>query len=99
MSNIFVKFDRSDLGLRWSSHKRHCELLKEFYFHNKYYLTEQMKDTILDAIDCLNAVEKLTEMSKEEQYIDTDIARPGYILTKREMEAIKNGSNSAETSD
>lgn len=38
-------------------------------------------------------------MCEEEHYIDTDIARPGYILTKREMEAIKNGSNSAETSD
>ena len=41
-------------------------------------------------------VERQTKRIVEEM---VDIARPGYILTKREMEAIKNGSNSAETSD
>lgn len=76
MNNIFVNFNRSDLGLRWSSHKRHRELLEEFYFHNKYYLTEQMKDTILDAIDCLNAIEKLTEMSKEEKNGSNSVKTP-----------------------
>lgn len=44
-------------------------------------------------------VERQMKRIEEEQYIDTDIARPGYILTKREMEAVKNGSDSAETSD
>lgn len=44
-------------------------------------------------------VERQMKRIEEERYIDTDIARPGYILTKREMEAVKNGSNSAETSD
>lgn len=41
-------------------------------------------------------VERQTKRIEEEM---VDIARPGYILTKREMEAIENGSNSAETSD
>lgn len=44
-------------------------------------------------------IERQMKRIEEERYIDTDIARPGYILTKREMEVIKNGSNSAETSD
>lgn len=44
-------------------------------------------------------VERQMRRIEEESYIDTDIARPGYILTKREMEAVKNGSNSAESSD
>lgn len=34
-------------------------------------------------------VERQMKRIEEEHYIDTDIARPGYILTKREMEAIK----------
>ena len=44
-------------------------------------------------------VERQIKRIEEEMAHMTDIARPGYILTKREMEAIKNGSNSAETSD
>lgn len=41
-------------------------------------------------------VERQMKRIEEEM---VDIARPGYILTKREMEALKNGSNSAESSD
>lgn len=39
--------------LRWESHKGHWELLKEFYALNKYLITEQLKDTLLDAIECM----------------------------------------------
>lgn len=63
-----------------------------------YKVERQMKrieEEIAPEISCKHDV----LMCEEEQYIDTDIARSGYILTKREMEAIKNGSNSAETSD
>lgn len=44
-------------------------------------------------------VERQIKRIEEELIQYTDIARPGYILTKREMEAIKNGSNSAESSN
>lgn len=44
-------------------------------------------------------VERQIKRIEEELIQYTDIARPGYILTKREMEAINNGSNSAKTSD
>lgn len=39
--------------LHWNSHRGHWELLKEFYYANKYIITEQLKDTLLDAIDCM----------------------------------------------
>ena len=39
--------------LRWESHKGHWELLKEFYALNEYLITEQLKDTLLDAIECM----------------------------------------------
>ena len=44
--------------LRWNEHSGHRELLAEFYYFNKYYLTEQMKDAILDAIECLDFADK-----------------------------------------
>lgn len=40
-------------NLRWNSHKGHWELLKEFYYFNKYLITEQLKDALLDVIDCM----------------------------------------------
>lgn len=48
--------------LRWQqedSQHHHMELLDEFYIYNKYYLTEQMKDCILDAIECLKAIDEI----------------------------------------
>jgi hypothetical protein len=44
--------------LRWNDHSNHRDLLAEFYQFNKYYLTEQMKDTISDAIECLDFADK-----------------------------------------
>ncbi len=48
--------------LRWNEHSRHRELLVEFYHFNKYYLTEQMKDAISDAIECLDFADKAQAM-------------------------------------
>lgn len=45
-------------SLRWKSHDSHIDILKEFYYFNKYYMTEQLKDSILDAIECLEYIEK-----------------------------------------
>ena len=45
-------------SLRWKSHDYHIDILKEFYNLNKYYMTEQLKDSILDAIECLEYIEK-----------------------------------------
>lgn len=39
--------------LSWESHKGHWELLKEFYALNKYLITEQLKDALLDAMECM----------------------------------------------
>ena len=39
--------------LRWDNHKDHWELLKEFYYLNKYLITEQLKDALLDAMECM----------------------------------------------
>ena len=47
--------------LRWHDHKNHLELLKEFYYYNKFYLSEQMIDCIADAIECLEAVQSIKE--------------------------------------
>lgn len=62
--------------LRWKdvgSQKSHAELLSEFYYYNKYYLTEQMKDCILDAIECLNAIHEIQWGGLEDSYIDNCI--------------------------
>lgn len=44
---------------RWSAHENHANILAEFYESNKYYFTEQMKDSLLDAIECLRHVDEL----------------------------------------
>lgn len=53
--------------LRWKSHVNHSNLLAEFYYYNKYILTEQMKDALLDAVECMDYVEemKASEPPKE----------------------------------
>ena len=43
----------------WSAHENHANILAEFYASNKYYFTEQMKDSLLDAIECLRYVDEL----------------------------------------
>ena len=52
------------IKLRFTNHKNHRDILKEYYYHNKYILTEQMKDTLLDAIEC---VEYIIEKEQEEE--------------------------------
>ena len=42
--------------LSWKMHDSHRDILKEFYWLNKYLITEQFKDTLLDAIECMNYV-------------------------------------------
>lgn len=44
--------------MRWNkqSIEIHKDILKEFYHFNKYYLEEQMKDSLLDAIECMERV-------------------------------------------
>lgn len=43
----------------WSAHENHANILAEFYSYNKYYFTEQMKDSLLDAIECMRYVDEL----------------------------------------
>lgn len=45
--------------LRWKTHSHHINMLREFYYYNKYILTEQMKDSLLDAINCLEYIENM----------------------------------------
>lgn len=53
--------------LRWESHKGHWELLKEFYYFNKYFITEQLKDALLDAMECMEyTMNEKGESYKEE---------------------------------
>ena len=61
MNDSFEKLAK----LRWQDHESHIELLKEFYYYNKYIWTEQLKDTILDAIDCLEYVQKEKKLIEE----------------------------------
>ena len=42
--------------LSWEKHDSHRDILKEFYGLNKYLITEQFKDTLFDAIECMNYV-------------------------------------------
>lgn len=59
--------------LSFNNHKHHRDMIKEFYYHNKYILTEQMKDTLLDAIECMNYVierEQEEEFNNESKTVD-----------------------------
>ena len=47
---------------RQSAHENHANILAEFYASNKYYFTEQMKDSLLDAIECLRYVDGLNQI-------------------------------------
>lgn len=47
---------RKNIKLSWENHEGHRDTLKEFYHLNKYYMTKQLKDTLLDAIECMNYV-------------------------------------------
>ena len=46
----------------WNTHENHANILAEFYSSNKYYFTEQMKDSLLDAIECLRYVDGLNQI-------------------------------------
>ena len=52
--------------LRWKKHDSHRDILKEFYGLNKYLITEQFKDTLLDAIECMNYVIKQQKETENE---------------------------------
>lgn len=59
--------------LRFNNHKHHRDMIKEFYSYNKYILTEQMKDTLLDAIECMDYVierEQEEEFNNESKTVD-----------------------------
>ena len=47
---------------RLSVHENHANILAELYPSNKYYFTEQMKDSLLDAIECLRYVDGLNQI-------------------------------------
>lgn len=54
--------------LSWKNHKNHYEILKEFYALNKYLISEQFKDTLLDAIECMEyTISKEQEGDKNER--------------------------------
>lgn len=44
--------------MRFKKHENHRALIEEFYSLNKFIITEQMKDALLDAIDCMDYVIK-----------------------------------------
>ena len=46
----------------WNTHENHANILAEFYSSNKYYFTEQMKDSLLDAIEYLRYVDGLNQV-------------------------------------
>lgn len=48
--------------MRYKNHSNHIDILKEFYYANKYILTEQMKDTLIDAIECMEYIESDKEL-------------------------------------
>lgn len=59
--------------LRWNKHSNHRDLLVEFYHFNKYYLTEQMKDAISDAIECLDFADKAQAMLTNEPIVSYSV--------------------------
>ena len=45
-----------------SNHENRANILAEFYSSNKYYFTEQMKNSLLDAVECLRYVDGLNQV-------------------------------------
>lgn len=67
--------------LRWNDHSNHRDLLAEFYHFNKYYLTEQMKDAISDAIECLDFADKAQAILSDEPITSCSIEiKNGVVL-------------------
>ena len=52
--------------LSWENHENHYELLKEFYYLNKYLISEQLRDALSDAIECMEYTMTETEVNQEE---------------------------------
>ena len=46
---------------RWHNHENHREIIEEIYANCKYLLTEQAKDSLLDAIDCMKIADRLEQ--------------------------------------
>ena len=63
MSEFKPNLIQKSTKLSWCYHKNHYEILKEFYALNKYLITEQLKDTLLDAIECMEYT--MTEEGEE----------------------------------
>ena len=42
--------------LRFDKHDHHMRMIAEFYESNKYILTEEMKDALIDAKECMKYV-------------------------------------------
>lgn len=51
--------------LRFKSHKSHRDILLEFYGLNKYLITEQLKDALLDAVECMDYVIQQTRCNED----------------------------------
>ena len=47
------KLIQKSAKLSWCNHKNHYEILKEFYAVKEYLMSEQLKDSLLDAIECM----------------------------------------------
>lgn len=76
--------------LSWNSHKNHYEILKEFYTLNKYLISEQLKDTLLDAIECM----EYTMTAEGEDYKeDNNICKERRISMNKQSTVINPNSS------
>ena len=73
----FCKGERKMNKLKFENHENHKDIIKEFYALNKYLITEQFKDSLLDAVDCMEEIIRQQDTQDEVDWnkvaVDTPI--------------------------
>lgn len=75
--------------LRFKSHKSHRDILLEFYGLNKYLITEQLKDALLDAVECMDYVIQQTRCNEDCEtckYYEEQLELPYYFCENCQAE-------------
>ncbi len=58
--------------LMFKSHSLHADIINKFYYLNKAWLTEQMKDALIDAYECLRYVEEIEKEQMLKKILGTE---------------------------
>lgn len=79
----------SESKLSWLNHTNHTAIIHEFYALNKYNFTEQLKDALLDAIECMKFVQAVNDelsAAKEKEDKENEMKRIAVNMLNRQAQ-------------